>query len=74
MILLKRNIKSFNQVKKLIVNIKKLTKDKKFPVLIDEEGLSVTRLSNIINHNIDANYFGYLYEADRKVALNYTAI
>ena len=69
LILFKRNIKSFNQVKKLIVNIKKLTKDKKFPVLIDEEGLSVTRLSNIINHNIDANYFGYLYEADRKVAL-----
>ena len=69
LILFKRNIKSLNQVKKLIVNIKKLTRDKKFPVLIDEEGMSVTRLSSIINHNIDANYFGYLYEADCEVAL-----
>ena len=69
LILFKRNIKTFNQIKKLIVNVKKLTRDKKFPVLIDEEGLSVTRLSNIINHNINANYFGYLYKMDRKVAL-----
>ncbi len=69
LILFKRNIKSFNQVKKLITNIKKLTRDKKFPVLIDEEGLPVTRLSSIINHNIDANYFGYLYEVNRKVSL-----
>ena len=69
LILFKRNIKSFNQVKKLIINIKKLTKDKKFPILIDEEGLSVSRMKNIFNHNFDANYFGDLYKINKKFAL-----
>ena len=68
-ILFKRNIISFYQLQKLIIDIKKMTKDKKFPVLIDEEGSSVSRLRNIFNHNIDANYFGNLYEIDKKVAL-----
>ena len=63
LILFKRNIKSLNQIKKLIINIKKLTKDKKFPIMIDEEGLSVSRLSDIINHRIDANYFCCLYKS-----------
>ena len=36
-ILFKRNIKSFHQVQFLIRNIKKLTKDNHFPILIDEE-------------------------------------
>ena len=70
LILFKRNIKSLNQIKKLIINIKKLTKDKKFPIMIDEEGLSVSRLSDIINHRIDANYFGCLYKIDRNIAIN----
>ena len=56
LILFKRNIKSFEQVKKLINTIKKITKDKKFPILIDEEGLSVSRLKNIFDHNIEANF------------------
>ena len=56
-ILFKRNIKSFNQIRKLIVDIKKITRDKKFPILIDEEGLKVSRLSNILNHNLNANFF-----------------
>jgi len=68
-ILFKRNIISFYQLQKLIIDIKKITKDKKFPVLIDEEGSSVSRLRNILNHNIDANYFGNLYKIDKKVAL-----
>ncbi len=70
LILFKRNIKSFNQTKRLIIDIKKLTKDKKFPIMIDEEGLSVSRLGNIINHNINANYFGSLFKIDHIVALN----
>ena len=70
LILFKRNIKSLNQIKKLTSKIKKLTKDRKFPILIDEEGLNVSRLSKIINHNIDANFFGDLYKLDRNVALN----
>jgi beta-N-acetylhexosaminidase len=61
LILFKRNIKSLNQIQLLIQNIKKLTKDKNFPILIDEEGSTVTRLIDIINHNFSANYFGNLY-------------
>ena len=51
-ILFKRNIKDFNQLKKLIFSIKKITKDKKYPIIIDEEGGDVSRLSNIINNKL----------------------
>ena len=44
LILFKRNIKSILQIKNLIKNIKKITKDKKFLILIDEEGGRVQRL------------------------------
>ena len=44
-ILFKRNILSEKQLKKLTNSIKKIMKDKKYPILIDEEGGSVTRLS-----------------------------
>ncbi len=64
-ILFKRNLQSFNQIKKLTSNIKSLSKNSKFPIIIDEEGESVTRLKNIINHNISANFFGNLYKKDR---------
>ena len=64
-ILFKRNLKSFNQIKSLINKIKFLTKDPKFPVMIDEEGNSVSRLSNIINHNISSSFFGNLYLYDK---------
>ena len=47
LILFKRNIKSSIQVKKLIKSIRKYAKDKKFPILIDEEGSSVSRLRNL---------------------------
>tara|TARA_Y100000996_G_scaffold400085_1_gene369739 strand:+ start:80 stop:1024 length:945 start_codon:yes stop_codon:yes gene_type:complete len=69
-ILFKRNIKSLNQAKTLIKNIKKITKNKKFPILIDEEGIAVSRLRNIFNHSIDAKYFGNLYKLNKKVAIN----
>ena len=68
-ILFKRNIKSFNQIRKLIVDIKKFTRDKKFPILIDEEGLKVSRLSNIFNHNLNANFFGSLYKKNKNIAI-----
>ena len=35
LILFRRNIKSFNQIKELIIDIRKYTKDKKFQILID---------------------------------------
>tara|TARA_A100001015_G_C14995082_1_gene715823 strand:+ start:198 stop:1142 length:945 start_codon:yes stop_codon:yes gene_type:complete len=69
-ILFKRNIKSLNQIKKLIKNIKKYSKDKKFPILIDEEGSKVSRLSDIFSNNLYANFFGKIYDKDQKVAVN----
>ena len=68
LILFKRNIKSLQQIKNLIKEIKKLTKDINFPILVDEEGITVSRLKNIINHRIDVNYFGDLYKVDKKIA------
>ena len=70
LILFKRNIKSATQIKKLIKSIRNYVKDKKFPILIDEEGSRVSRLRNIINHNFDVNYFGNLYEINKKIAVN----
>tara|TARA_B100000575_G_scaffold278481_1_gene265840 strand:- start:604 stop:1548 length:945 start_codon:yes stop_codon:yes gene_type:complete len=69
-ILFKRNLKSFNQIKKLTSQIKKLTKNTKFPILIDEEGGGVSRLKNLINHNFSANFFGHLYKKDKDFCLN----
>ena len=38
-ILFKRNIHNYTQIKKLIKSIKNYTKDKKYPIMIDEEGV-----------------------------------
>ena len=70
LILFKRNIKSFNQTQRLIKDIRKLVRDKRFPILIDEEGFKVSRLSNILNHNLNANFFGSLYKNDKKIAVS----
>ncbi len=67
LILFKRNIKNINQIKKLINEIKKYVGDNKFPILIDEEGQMVSRLANTLNHNINANFFGKLYEKDKDI-------
>ena len=64
-ILFKRNLKSVNQIKNLTLKIRKLTKNKKFPIIIDEEGENVSRLKNIIKHNISANFFGKLYNENK---------
>ena len=50
--------------------IKKITKDKFFPILIDEEGSSVTRLGNLINNNMSASYFGKMYSINKKIGIN----
>lgn len=68
-ILFKRNIKSINQAQKLVKNIKQLTKDRKLPILIDEEGMKVSRLTNIFNHDLSANFFGSLYKKDKIVSI-----
>ncbi len=58
LILFERNIKSFNQLVSLTKTIRKLTKDRKFPILIDEEGKTVSRLINIFHHNVTQKLFG----------------
>ena len=67
-ILFKRNIKSLIQVKNLITKIRKVTQDSKFPIMIDEEGKTVSRLSNIINHNISQKIFGDIYKSQPKIS------
>ena len=70
-IIFKRNIKNFEQLKKLIVSIKKVVKDKKYPILIDEEGGQVSRLQNVINNKIfSQKYFGKLFETNNSLGLN----
>ncbi len=69
-ILFKRNLKSFIQIKKLTNKIKKLTKNKNFPIIIDEEGKNVSRLGDLINHNITANFFGNLFHKNKSFCLN----
>ena len=49
LIIFKRNIKSLKQIKNLISKVRKISKDPKFPIMIDEEGSTVSRLSRIIN-------------------------
>ncbi len=70
LILFKRNIKSIFQIKQLIKEIKTITKDKKFPILIDEEGLNVSRLANVFNHKVNSNFFGDLYEKDKNFTIS----
>jgi beta-N-acetylhexosaminidase len=66
-ILFSRNIKSINQTKTLTDNIKKIFKDKNYPILIDQEGGRVNRLNKIISFdNLTSEYFGGLYEKNRK--------
>ncbi len=69
LILFKRNIKSLNQIKLLIKEVRKLTKDSKFPIMIDEEGGVVTRLSNIINNNFNQKIFADLYQLNNNAGL-----
>ena len=66
-ILFSRNIKSINQTKTLTDDIKKIFKDKNYPILIDQEGGRVNRLNKIILFdNLTSEYFGGLYEKNRK--------
>jgi len=68
-ILFKRNIKDFTQTKKLIESIKKLTNDKNYPVLVDQEGGDVTRLPSLNNKKtFSQKFFGDLYTIDKSLA------
>ena len=67
-ILFSRNVKSFLQLKFLIKSIRKYAQDKKYPILIDQEGGSVSRLNKISDFSIfSQNFFGKLYSKDYKI-------
>ena len=68
-ILFKRNLKSLKQIKDLTSKIKKLTKNKNFPIIVDEEGKTVSRLKELINHNISSGFFGSLFKKNKNFCL-----
>ena len=69
-ILFKRNILSEKQLKKLTNKIKKIMKDRKFPILIDEEGGRVSRLSNFLDNSVfNQKYFGDIYKLNKIVGI-----
>ena len=58
-ILFSRNIINIKQAKKLTLSIRKIFKDSKYPILIDQEGGRVNRLKNIISfNNLTSEFFG----------------
>ena len=66
-ILFSRNIKSIAQTKKLTADIRKIFNDKKYPILIDQEGGRVNRLNNLIySSNFTGEFFGNLYKTNNK--------
>ena len=70
-ILFKRNIKNINQLKSLTSEIKKPMNDSLYPILIDEEGGRVSRLSNIFDTKKFAQYFfGNLFEKNKQIGEN----
>jgi len=67
-ILFKRNIKTIKQTKKLTNHIKKIFNDTKYPILLDQEGGRVNRLSNFLDNDLSTGeFFGNLYSKDRKI-------
>ena len=66
-ILFSRNINNFDQTKKLINQIKSCFSDVNYPILIDEEGGSVSRLKKIIDTSeFSSKYFGDLFLSNKK--------
>ena len=66
-ILFSRNCQNIKQIQKLTSNIKKIFKDKNYPIMIDQEGGRVNRLNNIISlENLTSEYFGKIFIKDKK--------
>ena len=66
-ILFTRNIKNIIQTKKLTDEIRKIFKDKRYPILIDQEGGRVNRLRKLFNSDkLTSEFFGKLYMKDKK--------
>ena len=65
-ILFRRNILSFNQTKRLTKSIRVCMNDNFYPILIDEEGGKVSRLSNLFStKEFSQFFFGNLYEKNK---------
>ena len=74
-ILFSRNIKSLEQLKILVKDIKNIFKDDNFPILIDAEGGQVSRLNKIIDLTLfSQNYFGKMYEKNKTLFFNHYKI
>jgi len=62
-ILFSRNIDSLNQITNLVYSIRSIIKDKRFPIIVDEEGGKVSRLSKIVNNSIyNQKSFGEMFK------------
>ena len=74
-ILFARNIKTLKQTYKLTQQIKKIFRDRNYPILIDQEGGRVNRLKNFFNaDSLTGEFFGKLFEKDKKKSLEYYKI
>ena len=74
-ILFSRNIKNISQLKYLISDIKKIFNERKYPILIDQEGGKVSRLDKIIDFSFfSQDFFGRLFAKDKKLFSSYYQI
>ena len=66
-ILFSRNLQNIKQIKNLTSDIKKIFKDKNYPIMIDQEGGRINRLNNIISlDRFTSEYFGKLFIKNKK--------
>ena len=66
-ILFSRNLKNFNQIIKLTNHIKKVFKDKNYPIMIDQEGGRVNRLSKFLSFDtLTSEFFGDIFIKDKR--------
>jgi len=66
-ILFSRNLKTIKQIQELTNEIKKIFKDKNYPILLDQEGGRVNRLYKFLNTDpLTSMYFGNLFKKDKK--------
>ena len=71
-ILFRRNIQNIKQLKQLTFQLRKTVNDPLYPILIDEEGGNVSRLSKIIDNKLfSQNFFGKLYEKNSIIGKNF---
>jgi beta-N-acetylhexosaminidase len=71
-ILFKRNIYSKKQLIHLTKDIRKTMNDKKYPILIDEEGGKVSRLSSFLNNTpFNQKYFGDIYKLNKNIGAKF---